>query len=70
MSLRINVKQGEILELTNIDTNKIIKYKCVKGKSTNCNNCAFVFNHYICGAVNCNGNYREDKTFVHFIRVE
>ena len=70
MSLRINLKQGEILELTNIDTNKIIKYKCVKGKSSNCNGCAFMFNLCICSVMNCNGNYRDDKTFVHFIRIE
>lgn len=70
MSLRINVKQGEILELTNIYTKEIIKCKCVKGKSTNCNGCLFIFNHDICGALNCNGNYREDKTFVHFIKVD
>lgn len=70
MSLRINLKQGEILELTNINTNKIIKYKCVKGKSSNCNGCAFMFNHCICEVMNCNGNYREDNTFVRFIIVE
>lgn len=70
MSLRINLKQGEILELTNIDTNEIIKYKCQKCTPMNCSGCAFMLESDICAVINCNGNYREDKTFVHFIKIE
>ena len=70
MSLIINLKQGEIFELTNIDTNEIIKYKCQKSKPLSCEGCAFMNNSDICSVMNCNGNYREDKTFVHFIRIE
>ena len=70
MSLRINLKQGEILELTNIYINKIIKYKCQKSTPMSCKDCAFMNDSDICSVMNCNGNYREDKTFVHFIRIE
>lgn len=70
MSLRINLKQGEILELTNIDTNEIAKFQCQKGIAMKCDDCAFMFIGDICNIINCNGNFREDKTFVKFIRVE
>ena len=70
MSLRINLKQGEILELTNIYINKIIKYKCQKSTPMSCEGCAFMNNSDICSVMNCNGNYREDNTFVRFIIVE
>ena len=74
MSLRINLKQGEILELTNIYTKEVIKLQCVKGEPLQCDSCVFTNllsnNNEICGILNCNGNYREDKTFVHFVKVE
>lgn len=74
MNLRINLKQGEILELTNIYTKEIIKLQCVKGEPLQCMDCIFanpsLNNNEICGVLNCNGNYREDKTFVHFIKIE
>ena len=70
MSLRINLKQGEILELTNIDTNEIIKYKCQKSTPMSCADCAFINESDICAVINCNSNYREDKTFIHFVKVE
>ena len=70
MSLRINLKQGEILELTNIYTKEIIKYICQKSTPTSCEGCAFMHKNDICAVINCNGNYREDKTFVKFIQVE
>lgn len=70
MNLRINLKQGEILELTNIYTKEVIKYKCQKSKSMSCDGCAFMNNSNICSVMNCNSHYREDKTFVHFIRIE
>lgn len=73
MSLRINLKQGEILELTDINTNKIIKVKCVAGEAMQCDGCVFANpsynNNEICGILNCNGNYRPDKTFVKFKKV-
>lgn len=69
MSLRINLKQGEILELTNIYTKEIIKYKCQKSTPMSCKNCAFINDNDICGVINCNGNYREDNTFVKFIKI-
>ena len=70
MELRINLKQGEILELTNIYTKEVIKYKCQKSTPMSCEGCAFMNNSDICSVMNCNGNYREDKTFVNFIQVE
>lgn len=70
MSLRINVKQGEILELTNIYSKEVIKYKCQKGKPMTCEGCAFIDNSDICNIMNCNGNYRDDETFVHFVKVD
>ena len=70
MSLRINLKQGEILELTNIDTKEIIKFKCQKSTPMSCAGCAFINESDICSVMNCNGNYRDDKTFVHFIIIE
>lgn len=70
MSLRINLKQGEILELTNIYTKEVIKYKCKKSKPMSCEGCAFMNDSDICSVMNCNGNYREDKTFIKFIQVE
>lgn len=70
MSLRINLKQEEILELTDIYTEKVIKYKCEKSTPLSCEGCAFMNNSDICAVMNCNGNYREDKTFVKFIQVE
>lgn len=70
MSLRINLKQGEILELTNIYTKEIIKYKCQKSTPMSCESCAFMNESDICSVMNCNGNYRDDKTFVNFVKVE
>ena len=70
MSFRINLKQGEILELTNIDTNKITKFQSQKGIPMKCDDCAFIFIDDICNIINCNGNFREDKTFIKFIKVE
>lgn len=70
MSLRINLKQGEILELTNIYTKEVIKYKCQKSTPMSCEGCAFMNESDICGVMNCNSNYREDNTFVHFVKVE
>ena len=70
MSLRINLKQGEILELTNIYTKEVIKYKCQKSTPMSCIGCEFMNDIDICGAMNCNGNYRDDKTFVIFVKVE
>lgn len=70
MSLRINLKQGEILELTNINTKETIKFQCQKCTPMNCAGCAFMLESDICAVINCNGNYREDKTFVHFVKVE
>lgn len=70
MSLRINLKQGEILELTNIYTEKVIKYKCEKSTPMTCTGCAFINESDICAVMNCNGNYRDDKTFVIFVKVE
>lgn len=70
MSLRINLKQGEILELTNIYTKEVIKCKCKKSTPMSCEGCVFMNESDICGVMNCNGNYREDKTFVHFVKVE
>lgn len=70
MSLRINLKQGEILELTNIDTEEIIKFQCQKSTPMSCASCAFINESDICGIMNCNSNYREDKTFVNFVKVD
>lgn len=70
MSLRINLKQGEILELTNIDTKEIIKFQCQKGTPMVCEGCAFMLESDICNIINCNGNYREDETFVKFVKIE
>lgn len=70
MSLRINIKQGEILELTNIYTKEVIRYKCQKSTPMSCEGCAFMNNSDICSVMNCNGNYRDDKTFVNFVQVE
>lgn len=70
MSLRINLKQEEILELTNIYTKEIIKYKCQKSTPMSCEGCVFMNESDICAVINCNGNYREDKTFVKFIQVD
>lgn len=70
MNLRINIEQGEILELTNIYTKEIIRYKCQKCKPRTCENCAFIGKDDICGVVNCIGNSRKDKTFVNFVKVE
>ena len=70
MSLRINLKQGEILELTNIYTEKVIKYKCEKSTPMICISCAFINESDICAIMNCNGNYRDDKTFVKFTQIE
>lgn len=70
MSLRINLKQGEILELTNIYTKEVIQYKCQKSTPVSCENCAFMNKSDICEIMNCNGNYRDDKTFVIFVKVE
>lgn len=70
MSLRINLKQGEILELTNIYTKEVIKYKCQKSKPMYCLGCAFMDESDICSVMNCNGNYRDDKTFVIFVKME
>lgn len=66
MSLRINLKQGEILELTNINTNETIKVKCVASTPMCCVGCYFMLFNDICSIMNCNGNYRDDKTFVKF----
>lgn len=70
MSLRINIKQGEILELTDIYSKDIIKYECQKSTPNKCDNCAFINNIDICGIMNCLGNYREDNTFVKFVKIE
>lgn len=70
MSLRINLKQGEILELTNIDTKEIIKFQCQKGIPMRCDSCAFMNESDICSIINCNGSYREDKTFIKFVKIE
>ena len=70
MHLRINLKQGEILELTDIYTKEIVKFQCQKCTPMNCSGCAFMLESDICAVINCNGNYREDKTFVHFIKIE
>ena len=70
MSLRINLKQGEILELTNIVTDEIVKFRCQEGTYMSCENCALMLHTDICDIVNCNGNYREDKAFVHFVKVK
>ena len=70
MSLRINLKQGEILELTNIYTKEVIKYKCQKSTPMSCEGCAFMNESDICGVINCNGSYRNDKTFVNFVKIE
>lgn len=70
MSLRINLKQGEILELTNIYTKEVIKHKCQKSKPMSCEGCAFMNDSDICNVMNCNGSYRDDKTFVIFVKVE
>ena len=70
MSLRINLKQGEILELTDIYTEKVIKYKCVASTPMCCIGCAFINNNDICSIMNCNGNYRKDGSFVKFERIE
>ena len=74
MSLRINIKQGEILELTNIYTKEVIKVQCIAGEPLKCNNCIFSNpssnNNEVCAILNCNGNYRKDKTFVNFVKIE
>ena len=70
MSLRINLKREEILELTNIYTKEVIKYKCQKSTPMSCEGCAFMNEDDICAVINCNGNYREDNTFINFIKVE
>lgn len=70
MSLRINLKQGEILELTNIYTKEVIKYKCQKSTPMTCIGCTFINDSDICSVMNCNGNYRDDKTFVIFTKIE
>lgn len=70
MSLRINLKQGEILELTNIYTKEIIKYKCQKSTPVSCKDCAFIDKNDICAIMNCNSHHREDKTFIKFVKVE
>lgn len=70
MSLRINLKQGEILELTDIYTKEIVKFQCQKSTPMSCEGCAFMDDSPICGVINCNRNYREDKTFVKFIKIE
>lgn len=70
MELRINIEQGETLELTDIYTKEIVKFQCQKSAPMSCENCAFMLENDICAIINCNGNYREDKTFVHFIRVK
>lgn len=73
MSLRINIKQGETFELINVNTHQTIKVKCVAGKPMQCDGCVFASlssnNNEICGILNCNGNYRPDKTFVKFKKV-
>ena len=74
MSLRINLKQEEILELTNIYTKEVIKVKCIACEPLQCMDCIFANpssnNNEVCAILNCNGNYREDNTFVRFIIVE
>lgn len=70
MSLQINLKQGEILELTNIYSKEVIKYKCQKSRPLSCEGCAFIDNSDICNIMNCNGNYRDDETFVHFVKID
>lgn len=73
MGLRINFKQGQTFELTNVYTHQTIKVKCVAGEPMQCNGCIFANpssnNNEICGILNCNGNYRPDKTFVKFKKV-
>ena len=73
MSLRITIKQGETFELTNVNTHKTIKVKCVAGEAMQCNGCIFTKplynNNEVCAILNCNGNYRPDKTFVKFKKV-